>query len=160
MTGTIGSHGFFRLGSLSSSCSSRRLSKVKKTTAELIRAMTEKRERWQGNEWLGRPKSRWQQPSGSDGGQSSHDTWDISQTKGKWREISTEMDAVGTTVKEKTNTWNKSCEESAKRETEWYKMVEVAVMNEKKRRKRKRYDQRPAWGASKEKGRRGRSKKP
>ena len=48
-------------------------------------------------------------------------------------EISAEMDAVETTVKEKTNTWNKSCEESAKREAEWYKMVEVAVMNEKKR---------------------------
>ena len=41
------------------------------------------------------------------------------------------MDAEGTTVKEKTNTWNKSCKESAKRETELYKMVEVAVMNEK-----------------------------
>ena len=41
------------------------------------------------------------------------------------------MDAVETTVKEKTNTWNKSCKESAIRETEWYKMVEVAVINEK-----------------------------
>ena len=28
-------------------------------------------------------------------------------------------------------TWNKSCKESAKRATELYKMVEVAVMNEK-----------------------------
>ena len=41
------------------------------------------------------------------------------------------MDAVGTTVKEKTKTWNKSCEESAKRETKWYKMVEAAAMDEK-----------------------------
>ena len=134
MTGTIGSHGLFRLRSLSSSCCSskrRRLSKVKKTTAVLKRAMTEKRERWQGNEWYGRPVYRWQQPTGCDGGQSSTDTWDISQTKGKWREISAEMDAVVTTVKEKTNTWNKSFEESAKRETAWYKMVEVAVINEK-----------------------------
>ena len=40
------------------------------------------------------------------------------------------MDAVGTTVKEKTNTWN-SCKESASRETELYKMVEAAVMDEK-----------------------------
>ena len=50
--------------------------------------------------------------------------------RGKWREISAE-DAVGTTAKEKTNTWNKSCKESAKRETELCKMVEVAVMDEK-----------------------------
>ena len=29
-----------------------------------------------------------------EGGQSSHGTWDISQPRGNWREISTEMDAV------------------------------------------------------------------
>ena len=42
-------------------------------------AMTEKRERWKGKEWYGRTKSRWQQPAGGVGGQSSHNTWDISQ---------------------------------------------------------------------------------
>ena len=103
----------------------------KKTTAVLERAMTETRERWQGKDWYGRTKSRLQQPTGSDGGQSFHDTWDISQSNGKWREISAEMDEVGTTAKEKTNTWNKSCKESAKRETELYNMVEAAVMDEK-----------------------------
>ena len=36
-----------------------------------------------------------------------------------------------TTVKEKTNTWNKSCKECVKRETELYTMVEAAVMDEK-----------------------------
>ena len=64
------------------SCSSPkrvRLSKVKKTTVVFKRAMTEKRERWQGKEWYGRTKSRWQQPAGEDGGQGSHDTWNISQ---------------------------------------------------------------------------------
>ena len=92
--------------------------------------MTEKRERWQ----YGKTKSRWQQPAREDGGQSSHDRWKKSQPQGKWREISAEMDAVGTTVKEKTNTWNKSCKESARRETELY-MIEAAVMDEKQEQK-------------------------
>ena len=39
-----------------------------------------------------------------------------SQLQGKWKEISAESDAVGTTVKEKTKTWNKSCKESVKKE--------------------------------------------
>ena len=33
-------------------------------------------------------------------GKSSRDTWDISRPEDKWREISTEIDAVGTAVKE------------------------------------------------------------
>ena len=37
------------------------------------------------------------------------------------------MDAVATTVTEKSNTWNKSCKESVKRESEMYKTVEVAL---------------------------------
>ena len=122
--------------SLQSKCSSHRrgrLWKVKKTTAVLKRAMTEKRERWQGKEWYGGTKSRWQQPAaGGEGGQSSHDTWDISRPKGKGREISAEMDAVATAVKEKSTFWNqKSCKESTKREAELFKMVEVAVTDEK-----------------------------
>ena len=40
-----------------------------------------------------------------------------------------------TTVKEKTSTWNRSCKESVKRETELYKMVEAAVMDEKQEQK-------------------------
>ena len=36
---------------------------------------------------------------------------------------------------EKTNTWNKSCKESAKRESELYKMVEAAVIDEKQEQK-------------------------
>ena len=46
-------------------------------------------------------------------------------------EISAEMDAVETAVKEKSNTWHKSCKESTMRETELFKMVEVAVTDEK-----------------------------
>ena len=105
-----------------------RLSKVEKTTAVLKRAMTENRETWQGN---GKEtKSRWQQTVWFEGGQSSHDTWDISRPKGKWREISAEMDEVGSAVKEKSNTWKK-CKEKAKREAELFKMVEVGVTDEK-----------------------------
>ena len=63
----------------------------------------------------GRTKSRWQQPIGGEGGQSSHDSSDISRPQGRWRE----MDPVGTAVKEKSNTWNESCKESIKRETNW-----------------------------------------
>ena len=62
---------------------------------------------------------------------------------------------MGTTVKEKTNPWNKSCKKSVKRETELYKMVEAAVMDEKTRTKRKRNDQGSAEAAPKEKGRGG-----
>ena len=56
--------------------------------------------------------------SPGDGGQNSHDTWKNIQPQGKRKEIFAVIDAVGTTVKERTNTWNKSCEESVKRETE------------------------------------------
>ena len=35
----------------------------------------------------------------------------VQKPQGKWKEISAEIDAVGTTVKEKRNTWNKSCRE-------------------------------------------------
>ena len=48
-----------------------RLSTVKKNTAVQKGAMTEKRERWQNEEWYGKAKSRWQRPAGEDGGQSS-----------------------------------------------------------------------------------------
>ena len=46
-----------------------------------------------------------------------------------------EMDAVGSTVKEKANTWNKSCKESVKRESELYKMVEAAAIDERQEQK-------------------------
>ena len=45
------------------------------------------------------------------------------------------MDALGTTVKEKTSTWNKSCKESAKRESELYKMIEQAAIDERQEHK-------------------------
>ena len=38
---------------------------------------------------------------------------------------------MGTSVKEKSNTWNKGCKESTKRETGLFKVVEVAVTDEK-----------------------------
>ena len=108
---------------------------MKKKIAVLKGAMNEKRERWQTKEWHGKAKSRWQQPAGEEGGQSSYDKWGNSQPQGKWKEISAEIDAVGTTVDEKTNTWNKSCKECVKRESELYKMVEAAVMDERQEQK-------------------------
>ena len=54
---------------------------MKKNTAALQRAMTEKRESWQNKQWHGKAKSRWQQTAGEYGGQSSHDTWKFSRLK-------------------------------------------------------------------------------
>ena len=72
-----------------------------------------------------------QQPAGGDGGQSSHDTWDTAKPKGKWRENSAEIDAVGIGVKEKKNTLHTSGKESRMRETELFTMVDVAATDEK-----------------------------
>ena len=69
------------------------------------------------------------------GGQSSHDKWRSSKFQGNWKEISVEIDAVVTTVKEKTNIWNKSCRESAKRKSVLYKMVEQAAIDERQEHK-------------------------
>ena len=76
--------------SLSSSCSShkrKRLSSAKKTKA-VLKAMTEKSDKWKSREWYGTTKTRWQQPAGSSGGQSSLDTWEHVKPKGKWKEVS------------------------------------------------------------------------
>ena len=53
--------------------------------------------------------------AGGEVGQSSHEKWRRSKPRGKSKEISAEIDAVGTTVKEKTNTSNKSCRERQER---------------------------------------------
>ena len=86
-------------------------------------------------EWYGKAKSRWRQPAGEEGGQSSHDKWRSTKPQGKWKEISAEIGAVGTTVKVKTNTWNKSCKESGKGESVLYKMVEQAAIDERQEHK-------------------------
>ena len=117
-----------------------RLSTVKKKTPVLKRAMTEKREKWQTKEWYGKAKSRWEQLAGEEGGQSSHDKWKNSQPQGKWKEISVEIDAVETTVKEKTNTWNKSSKESVKRESELHKIFEQAAIDERQEHKQRGED--------------------
>ena len=39
------------------------------------------------------------------------------------------------TVKEKTNTWNKSCKDNARRESELYNRVEAATMDERQEQK-------------------------
>ena len=55
----------------------------------------------------------------------------VQNPQGKWKEIPAEKGAVGTIMKEKTNTWNKSCMESAKRESEFFKMIEQAGIDER-----------------------------
>ena len=49
--------------------------------------------------------------------------------KANWREISLEMDALGSALKEQTHTWNKSCKESVNRESDLYKMLEIAAID-------------------------------
>ena len=58
--------------------------------------------------------------------------------KASRQEISAEIDAVGTTVKEKTNTRNKSCAESVKRELQLYTNVEAAAMDERQEQKERK----------------------
>ena len=91
--------------------------------------MTEKRERWLGN------GTEEQSPDGNNRqGVRVVRVFTIRGTSLSQRESGENVRRSGysgTTVKEKTNTWNKSCMESAKREAELYKMVEIAVMDEK-----------------------------
>ena len=47
------------------------------------------------------------------------------------------LKASRTTVKEKTHTWNKSCKESVKRESELNKMVEAAAIDERQEQKKR-----------------------
>ena len=124
--------------SVSSSCFSvnqESLSKVKKKSAVFKRAMAEKRERWQNKVWYGKTKSHWRQLAGEEGGQRSHDKWRSTKPQGKRKEISAEIDPTGTSVKENTNTLNKSCKESARRKSELYKMVEQAAIDERQEHK-------------------------
>ena len=89
--------------------------------------MTEKSEKGKSREWYGTTKTWWQQLAGSSGGQSFHDAWDHSKPKGKWKEVSAEFETVNALVKEKKITWNKSGRESAKREADWFSMIESAA---------------------------------
>ena len=67
-------------------------------------------------------------------------------TKAKNGTGAAEMDAVGITVKDTTNTWNTRCLESVKRETELYKMVEAAVMDEKQEERERGMIRDLLWG--------------
>ena len=91
---------------------------MKKNSAILKKAMTDRHARWSKKEWYSKSKPQWRLPAGEDAGQSSQDKWKSSKHQGKWKEISLEMDALGSTLKEKTHTWNKRCKESVKRESE------------------------------------------
>ena len=80
--------------------------------------MKEKSNWWKSRKWYGTTKTRWQQPAGSSGGQSSADTWEHVRPKGKWIEVSADYRVLDALVKEKKITWNKSGNESAKREAD------------------------------------------
>ena len=131
---------------LSSSCSPDKRGKrssVKKTTAVLKKAMTGKNERWKGRELYGSTKTRWQQPAGSNGGQSSVDALEHAKPQGKWIEVSADYRVPDALVKEKKIKWTKSGRESAKREADLYDMLEKATswklfLKGKKRKMRQR----------------------
>ena len=129
--------------SISPSVSSARrepVSKVRKNSAILKRAMTEWRT--DGQEGIGIPNPRAiGDPRRGEMVKSSHDTWKSSKPKGKSKAISAEMDALRSALKEKSNTWTKSCKESFKRETELFKMIEIAAKDEKQRGQRKKHHQ-------------------
>ena len=90
-----------------SSSSPRRkpVSKVRKHTAELKRAMTQ------------RHAANWQRSAIEDAGQSTEDQRKRSKSRGKWEDISHNE-------KEKKNTWHNSCKEGSKRETVIYTLPE------------------------------------
>ena len=107
------------------------MSKVRKNSAILKRAITERRTRWSGRDWNSEPKSHWRCSPVEGAGQSSRDEWQSSKPQGKWKEISTEIDALGSALKEKSDTWTKSCRESTERESELHMMVELAAIDER-----------------------------
>ena len=120
--------------SISSSCSSPKreaVSTVKKNSAILKKAMTNRHTRWSKKEWYSTSNPHWRSSAGEDAGQDSHDKCKSSKPQDKWKEISLEMDVSGSAWKEKTHTWNKSCKESVKRESELCKMVDIAAIDER-----------------------------
>ena len=75
---------------VSSSCSSHKkeaVSSVKKTSAILKKAVTDRHVRWPKKEWYSKTKPHWRQSSGEEVGQISHDEWKSSKPQGKWKEI-------------------------------------------------------------------------
>ena len=86
--------------------------------------MKERHTGWSRRDWNSKPRVE-------GASQSSHDEWKSSQPQSKWKEISLEMDALGSALTGKTYTWNESCKESAIRETELYKVMEIATEDEK-----------------------------
>ena len=55
----------------------------------------------------------------------------IPKTKASGRDVSREIHEWESSLKEKSHTWNKSCKDSAKREGDILKLVEVAATDEK-----------------------------
>ena len=86
--------------------------------------MTEKNDWWKSREGYDSTITRWPQPAGTSGGQSSVDAWEHVKPKRKWTEVSADCSVLHALVKEKKNTWTKSGRESAKREADLYDMLE------------------------------------
>ena len=103
--------------------------KSEKNSAFLKRAMTERHAGWSRKDGISRFKTLWRASAVEDAGQSSHDKWKSTKFQGKWKEVSIEMDVPGSSLKKK-KLWNKSRMESAKRETDQYKMTEIVANDE------------------------------
>ena len=83
--------------------------------AVLKRAMSKRSAGWSSRDW--HSKANWQRSPIEDGGQSSQDKWKNLKPRVQWKEMSHNVDELGTLVNEKKSTWVKSCKESSKRET-------------------------------------------
>ena len=122
--------------SVLSSCSSSKRVRFStfKNTAVFKRSMTEKSERWQINQWYGKTKTH-----GSNLLEKQADTARTKSGKNHCLKASGKRSLLRLTqwetLKEQTNTWKKSCKESAKRESELYKMIELAAIDESKEHK-------------------------
>ena len=86
-----------------------------------------------GQRRIGNPnrKTHWRASAVEDARQSSHDKRKSSRLHRKWKDISLEVEALGTAFEEKKHTWNKSCKEIAKKEIQQNKMTECAANDEK-----------------------------
>ena len=143
------------------SCSShkrKRLSRVKKTTAVLKRAMTEKRERWQSKAWYGNRKSRWQQPARGDGGQSSHDTWDTAKPKGSGEKSQQKLTQWGPLWKKRKTLGTKVAKKVRREKPNSSQWSKLRPRTKNKRKEKDEESETSSWKF--EKGRRGGSKVP
>ena len=81
------------------------MSKMRKTAKS---AMAERHTGWSRKAWHSKPKHQWRSVLGRARRKSS-------KLHGKLKEVSLEMNALGSALKEKTQTWKKSCKEKSQK---------------------------------------------